>query len=84
MTAPTEAGITAHLGTRWLGQTLEVVPECASSNDEIKARAQRGAAHGLVVIARAQHGGRGRRGHAWYSPPGQTMSVVIVVSLLLL
>ena len=41
-----------------------------STNDEAKALARAGAAEGAVVWARQQTAGRGRRGRAWTSPPG--------------
>jgi BirA family biotin operon repressor/biotin-[acetyl-CoA-carboxylase] ligase len=49
-----------------------------STNDEAKRLAQQGAGHGTVVWAREQTAGRGRRGRAWVSPPGN-----LHVSLLL-
>jgi len=41
-----------------------------SSNDEARRLAQLGAGHGTVVTALEQIAGRGRRGRAWMSPPG--------------
>jgi BirA family transcriptional regulator, biotin operon repressor / biotin---[acetyl-CoA-carboxylase] ligase len=41
-----------------------------STNDEAKHLARDGAAAGLVVWAREQKSGRGRRGRIWVSPPG--------------
>src|SRR5205814_6009344 len=35
---------------------------------------------GAVVIADAQAAGRGRRGHAWFSPPGRGLYVSIVLA----
>ena len=52
--------------------------EVDSTNDEAKARASAGAAEGTVVWARQQRAGRGRRGRAWVSPPGNLyLSVVL-------
>ncbi len=42
----------------------------ASTNDEAMARAAEGADNGLLVRARQQTAGRGRRGRAFVSPPG--------------
>lgn len=41
-----------------------------STNDEARALAEAGAEDGTLVWAREQSGGRGRRGRAWASPPG--------------
>jgi BirA family transcriptional regulator, biotin operon repressor / biotin---[acetyl-CoA-carboxylase] ligase len=41
-----------------------------STNDEAKALARGGAADGTLVWADEQTAGRGRRGRAWASPPG--------------
>lgn len=41
-----------------------------STNDEAKRLAREGAAEGTIVWALAQTAGRGRRGRAWASPPG--------------
>lgn len=54
---------------------LEIID---STNDEAKRLARQGAGHGTVVWAREQTAGRGRRGRAWVSPPGN-----LHVSLLL-
>jgi len=49
---------------------LVALDQCASTNDEAKALARAGAPEGTLVWALAQTGGRGRRGRAWVSPPG--------------
>ena len=41
-----------------------------STNERAKGLATGGAPGGLVVTADAQTAGRGRRGHAWFAPPG--------------
>jgi BirA family biotin operon repressor/biotin-[acetyl-CoA-carboxylase] ligase len=41
-----------------------------STNEEALRRARTGAPEGTIVWAREQTGGRGRRGRAWSSPPG--------------
>ena len=50
--------------------TLIALDEAGSTNDEAKVRAAAGAPEGTVVWARLQRAGRGRRGRAWESPPG--------------
>ncbi len=42
----------------------------ASTNDEVRALAEAGAPDGVLVWARSQSAGRGRRGRPWVSPPG--------------
>ncbi len=59
--------------TRWLGRELRGVASTRSTNDDVLALARAGAAHGLVVIADEQTGGRGRLGRTWTSPPGQNL-----------
>lgn len=49
---------------------IERLDSVGSTNDEARRRAEAGAADGAVVVAREQTGGRGRRGRAWASPPG--------------
>ncbi len=49
-----------------------------STNDEAKSLARAGAAEGTLVWADEQTAGRGRRGRAWQSPPGNLyMSLVM-------
>ena len=45
-------------------------PTIGSTNDEAKALARTGAPEGTLVWADEQTAGRGRRGRAWLSPPG--------------
>lgn len=49
-----------------------------STSDEIRRQAEAGAVEGLAVMAERQTAGRGRRGRAWESPPGN-----LFISLLL-
>jgi BirA family biotin operon repressor/biotin-[acetyl-CoA-carboxylase] ligase len=44
--------------------------EVASTNDIALQMAARGVAEGASVVAESQRAGRGRRGRAWFSPPG--------------
>ena len=44
-----------------------------SSNGHLLEMAQAGAAHGTIVTAEGQSGGRGRRGRSWSSPWGQNL-----------
>jgi BirA family biotin operon repressor/biotin-[acetyl-CoA-carboxylase] ligase len=57
-------------GPPTLDWRVEWLEETASTNDLALERARRGEAEGLVIAARSQFRGRGRRGRAWHSPPG--------------
>ena len=58
--------------------SLTLLDEVGSTNDEALALGRGGAAHGMAVAARSQTAGRGRRGHAWASPPGNLyLSIVL-------
>lgn len=62
-----------------LGRSLDYLPACASTNDEIAARAIAGGAEGLLVVAEEQTGGRGRRGRVWHSPAGANLYFSILL-----
>ena len=49
---------------------LHALDRVGSTNDEAKRLAEAGADEGTLVWAREQTQGRGRRGRAWSSPPG--------------
>src|SRR6266436_1207365 len=52
------------------GYRLKRYEVVGSTNDEAKALARAGTPEGTLVWAAAQTAGRGRRGRAWQSPPG--------------
>lgn len=58
---------------------LMVKESVESTNDEVRLLGQIGAADGMVVIAERQTAGRGRRGAAWFSPPGESLAFSILV-----
>jgi BirA family transcriptional regulator, biotin operon repressor / biotin---[acetyl-CoA-carboxylase] ligase len=57
-----------------LASELHVFSVVSSTND-VAARCGEGA----VIVADAQTAGRGRRGHAWFSPPGGGLYVSVVL-----
>ncbi|WP_020696091.1 biotin--[acetyl-CoA-carboxylase] ligase [Reyranella massiliensis] len=57
---------------------LVALDSVGSTNDEAARLADSGAPEGTVVWAREQHGGRGRRGRSWASPPGNLYSSTIL------
>lgn len=52
--------------------------EVTSTNDEAKRLAAKGAPEGTVVIAERQTAGRGRRGRAWASVPGNLFLSIVL------
>jgi BirA family biotin operon repressor/biotin-[acetyl-CoA-carboxylase] ligase len=50
-----------------------------STNDRALEWLWQGASHGSVVTADAQSAGRGRRGRAWFSPPGASLYASLVL-----
>lgn len=50
-----------------------------STNDEARALGKAGATDGLVILAERQTAGRGRRGAAWFSPPGESLAFSILI-----
>lgn len=79
MTSAADLDPRPHLTTQALGRTCEVHRVVASTNDVAFERLEAGAAHGHLVVADEQTGGRGRRGRSWHSPPG----VAVYASLVL-
>jgi BirA family transcriptional regulator, biotin operon repressor / biotin---[acetyl-CoA-carboxylase] ligase len=58
---------------------LMVRETATSTNDELRALAERGAPEGLVLVAENQTAGRGRRGAAWYCAPGESLACSVLV-----
>jgi BirA family biotin operon repressor/biotin-[acetyl-CoA-carboxylase] ligase len=58
-----------------LASTVHYFPSVESTNDVAASLAE-----GAVVVADAQTAGRGRRGHAWFSPPGSGLYVSVVLA----
>ncbi|MFW5420338.1 biotin--[acetyl-CoA-carboxylase] ligase [Nocardiopsis sp. CNT-189] len=64
-------------GEVWTG--IEVVPETGSTNTELAARAQGGAASGSVLVTEHQTAGRGRRGRTFTVPPRAALTFSVLV-----
>lgn len=60
------------------GWRLVALQSVGSTNDEAARLADDGTPEGTVVWAREQQGGRGRRGRAWASPPGNLYSSTVL------
>lgn len=74
-------GIRAHRSGEFADAPVFVHDRLDSTNTEAKRLALSGAPHGTLVLADEQTAGRGRRGHAFYSPArtGLYMSVLLRV-----
>ncbi|MBP7339292.1 MAG: biotin--[acetyl-CoA-carboxylase] ligase [Niveispirillum sp.] len=57
---------------------LHVLEECGSTNDVAKQMAAEGAPEGTLIWAKRQTAGRGRRGRAWSSEPGNLACSLIL------
>lgn len=69
---------------RWLtagaiGRELEIHGLLDSTNNRAKALAAAGAAHGTVVIADSQSGGRGRLGRSFFSPEHSGVYLTVIL-----
>lgn len=72
------AAVAAALGTSARRFDVEAVAECDSTNTRLLALTETGAASGRVLVADRQTAGRGRRGHAWYSAPGDSLTFSVL------
>ena len=60
------------------GLRLELLDECPSTNTELAERARSGVAHGTVLACEIQTAGRGRRGSAWVSVVGGSVTFSVL------
>lgn len=74
-----EAEIRRWLAAKTIGREMEIHGILDSTNARAKALAASGVAHGTVVIADSQTGGRGRLGRSFFSPEhsGVYMTVIL-------
>ena len=63
-------GIQKYLNDDLKKMDIKVLPSVTSTNTLLKERANEGALEGCMVLANEQTKGRGRVGHAFYSPDG--------------
>jgi BirA family biotin operon repressor/biotin-[acetyl-CoA-carboxylase] ligase len=75
--------MSSYLRKNKIGQKVIRLDTVDSTNDYLMELASRGASHGTVVIADAQHKGKGRLDRKWFSPPGKNiyMSILLRPSL---
>ncbi len=63
-----------------LASQVVFLPITGSTNDVASTLAASGDYEGTVVLADTQTAGRGRRGHAWLSPPGSGLYVSVILT----
>lgn len=61
--------------------SLEVLPQCASTNTVLMDRGRQGDTQTTLVAAAEQTAGRGRRGRQWLAHPGQTLTFSLGIAL---
>ena len=61
------------------GFRLDYRDTTGSTNDDVREAAAAGAAEGVVIVAGKQDAGRGRRGAAWVSPPGEGLAFSVLL-----
>ena len=66
--------------TLFVGQIIQYLPSCQSTNDEASALiAQKNPAEGLLVITDNQTVGRGQRGNQWEAKSGQNLTISFIL-----
>lgn len=65
--------------SQWMGKTYIYCREIDSTNEEAKRQVGRLDAHGLLVSADTQTGGKGRLGRVWKSPFGTTIAMSLLL-----
>ena len=66
------------MGREFPALRLEVLDECSSTNTVLAERAEAGAAHGTLLLCEHQSAGRGRRGNAWVSEAGGSVTFSVL------
>lgn len=69
----------ARAGLGPFGADLHFYSSVGSTNDIAERLARAGACEGTTIVADEQTAGRGRRGRAWFSPPGAGLYVSVVL-----
>jgi BirA family biotin operon repressor/biotin-[acetyl-CoA-carboxylase] ligase len=67
------------LATRDIGFEMHLFDTVRSTNDVAAGLAELGAREGTVVLAEAQHAGRGRFGRPWFSPPHVNLYASVIL-----
>lgn len=64
---------------RWLGRRVHLYRAVDSTNRVAEALARNGAPEGTIVLADQQSAGRGRLGRSFWSPPGRSVYLSVVL-----
>lgn len=75
----TEIGIRNSLPEKYRELSVNVFHTVDSTNNEAKAAALRGAAHGTIIAADCQSAGRGRFGKVFFSPEGTGLYMSVIL-----
>lgn len=74
-----EAEIGSLLKTQWAGNRIVYFDKADSTNNRAKDAGEKGGVHGTLFVADAQSAGKGRRGRAWSSPPGESVYMTLLL-----
>lgn len=74
-----EAEIGSLLKTQWAGNRIVYFDKTDSTNNRAKDAGEKGGVHGTLFVADAQSSGKGRRGRAWSSPPGESVYMTLLL-----
>lgn len=74
-----KAALERNMQTKWLGRTVIFLPEVDSTNDYLKRMANQQTQEGLLVVAKTQTNGRGRRGRIWESEKGKGIFMTVLL-----
>lgn len=76
---PLPADVQRRLATARLGRRMYFYPRLGSTNDAALDLARHGEPEGTVVMTGYQSAGRGRRAHAWASPPQRDVLMSVIL-----
>lgn len=74
-----EKSVRSQMQTKWAGREIVHLKETVSTNVEAARLAKEGMAHGTLIIAESQTGGKGRRGRSWFSPSGKSVFMSMIL-----
>jgi BirA family biotin operon repressor/biotin-[acetyl-CoA-carboxylase] ligase len=73
------ASLRSKLKTRFIGRNILYYPVITSTMDEARVAAAEGAEEGTIVLADEQTAGKGRLKRQWFSPPGDSILLSIIL-----